>query len=58
MAETVDRLEGHHASSRPTRRARSSSPAEFSYITYDTNWQAWGDDSKSITNTLYPAMEP
>ena len=31
--------------------------AEYSYITYDTNWQAWGDDSKSITNTPYPAMD-
>ena len=31
--------------------------AEYSYITYDTNWQAWGDDSRSITNSLYPAMD-
>ena len=31
--------------------------AEYSYITYDTNWQAWGDPSRSITNSLYPAMD-
>jgi hypothetical protein len=31
--------------------------AEYTYLTYDTNWQAWGDDSRSITNTDYPAMD-
>lgn len=30
---------------------------EYSYITYDTNWQAWGDDTRSITNSLFPAMD-
>jgi hypothetical protein len=30
---------------------------EYSYITYNTNWQAWGDPSRSITNTDYPATE-
>lgn len=30
---------------------------ELSFITYDTNWQAWGDDSRAITNSLYPAMD-
>ena len=31
--------------------------AEYSYITYNSNWQAWGDDTKSITDTLYPGAE-
>ncbi len=30
---------------------------EYSYITYNTNWQAWGNDAESITSTLYPATE-
>jgi hypothetical protein len=30
---------------------------EYSFITYNTNWQAWGDDSKSITDTVYPGAE-
>jgi len=30
---------------------------EYSYITYNTNWQAWGDDSRSITDTDYPGTE-
>ncbi len=30
---------------------------EYSHIGYDTNWQAWGDPSRSITNTDYPATE-
>jgi hypothetical protein len=31
--------------------------AEYTYLTYDTNWQAWGDPSRSITSSLYPAMD-
>jgi hypothetical protein len=30
---------------------------EYSFITYNTNWQAWGDDSRSITDTDYPGTE-
>jgi hypothetical protein len=30
---------------------------ELSLIDYNTNWQAWGDASRSITNTIYPATE-
>ncbi|WP_309894373.1 hypothetical protein [Archangium sp.] len=30
---------------------------EYSYITYNTNWQAWGDDTRSITDTDYPGTE-
>jgi len=30
---------------------------EYSFITYNQNWQAWGNDSKSITDTLYPGAE-
>ncbi len=30
---------------------------EYTYLTYNTNWQAWGDDSRSVTSTLYPATE-
>jgi hypothetical protein len=31
---------------------------ELTHITYDTNWQAWGDDSRGINDTDYPSMEP
>jgi hypothetical protein len=30
---------------------------ELSYITYDTNWQAWNDPARAIDNTDYPAAE-
>ncbi|HEY6572921.1 MAG TPA: hypothetical protein VI198_06335, partial [Candidatus Eisenbacteria bacterium] len=30
---------------------------EFTVIGYSTNWQAWGDDTRSITDTDYPAHE-
>ena len=30
---------------------------EYTHLGYDTNWQAWGDPSRSITNTDYPATE-
>jgi len=30
---------------------------EYTFVTYDTNWQAWGDPSKAIGNTPYPSME-
>lgn len=30
---------------------------EYSYITYNTNWQAWGNDSRAIDNTDYPGAE-
>ncbi len=30
---------------------------EYSYITYNTNWQAWGNWDRSITDTPYPAAE-
>ncbi|WNG40571.1 hypothetical protein F0U61_47955 [Archangium violaceum] len=30
---------------------------EYSFITYNTNWQAWGDDTRAITDTDYPATE-
>jgi hypothetical protein len=30
---------------------------EYSHIDYNTNWQAWGDDSRAIDNTKYPATE-
>jgi hypothetical protein len=30
---------------------------EFSHIDYNTNWQAWGDSSRGIENTKYPAAE-
>lgn len=31
--------------------------AEFTDIDYNTNWQAWGDPSRSITDTVYPSFE-
>lgn len=30
---------------------------EFSHIDYNTNWQAWGDDSRPITSTVYPGFD-
>ncbi|HYI12581.1 MAG TPA: hypothetical protein VEK57_26255 [Thermoanaerobaculia bacterium] len=30
---------------------------EYSHIDYNTNWQAWGDESRGIENTIYPAAE-
>jgi hypothetical protein len=30
---------------------------EYSFITYNTNWQAWGNDEESITKTPYPGTE-
>ncbi|WP_375768247.1 hypothetical protein NR798_42285 [Archangium gephyra] len=30
---------------------------EYSFITYNQNWQAWGNDSRSITDTQYPGAE-
>ncbi|MCG3192577.1 MAG: hypothetical protein L6R30_04635 [Thermoanaerobaculia bacterium] len=31
--------------------------AEYSYISYDTNWQAWGNPNRAILSSLYPNME-
>jgi hypothetical protein len=31
--------------------------AEYTTIDYDTNWQAWGDPSRAILDSLYPNME-
>lgn len=56
MAETAIGWEGITIT--PTFQKGSLELAgEYSYITYDTNWQAWGDPSRSITNSLYPAMD-
>ncbi|KFA87286.1 hypothetical protein [Archangium violaceum] len=30
---------------------------EYSYITYNQNWQAWGNDSRALDNTQYPGAE-
>lgn len=30
---------------------------EYSHIGYNTNWQAWGDPSKAIDNSIYPNFE-
>jgi hypothetical protein len=30
---------------------------EYSYITYNTNWQAWGNDGRPVAASLYPSME-
>jgi hypothetical protein len=30
---------------------------EYTHIGYDTNWQAWGNPNRSITDTDYPATE-
>lgn len=31
--------------------------AEYTYVDYNTNWQAWGDPSRPILDSLYPNME-
>jgi hypothetical protein len=31
--------------------------AEYTYLTYNTNWQAYGDDTRSLGATWYPAAE-
>ncbi len=31
--------------------------AEYSMIDYNTNWQAWGDPSRAIGNSIYPNFE-
>ena len=31
--------------------------AEYSKIDYNTNWQAWGDTSRAIDNSIYPNFE-
>jgi hypothetical protein len=31
--------------------------AEYSKIDYNTNWQAWGDPSKNILDSIYPNFE-
>lgn len=30
---------------------------EYSHIDYNTNWQAWGDASRGINNSIYPNFE-
>ncbi|HEX5752780.1 MAG TPA: hypothetical protein VFZ09_41630 [Archangium sp.] len=30
---------------------------EYSFITYNQNWQAWGDDTRALDNTRYPGTE-
>ncbi len=56
MAETAIGWEGLTIT--PTyQKGTLDLAAEYSYITYDTNWQAWGDPSKSITNTPFPAAD-
>jgi hypothetical protein len=30
---------------------------EFTHIGYNTNWQAWGDPTRSIESPIYPAMD-
>ncbi len=31
--------------------------AEFTRVDYNTNWQAWGDSSRAIGNSIYPNFE-
>ncbi|MEA2601762.1 MAG: hypothetical protein QOF89_2754 [Acidobacteriota bacterium] len=31
--------------------------AELTHIDYNTNWQAWGDTSRAIDNSIYPNFE-
>ena len=56
MAETVIGWKGITVNPVWTRGSLELA-GEYSYITYDTNWQAFGDDSRSVTSSIYPVNE-
>jgi len=56
MAETVIGWKGFTIVPRYTAGALELS-GEYTHLGYNTNWQAWGDDSKAIDNTTYPMLE-
>jgi len=56
MAETVIGWKGFTIVPRYTVGALELS-GEYTHLGYNTNWQAWGDDTKAIDNTTYPMLE-
>jgi len=56
MAETAIGWEGATITPVWTKGALELS-GEYTYLTYDTNWQAFGDDSRAVNSTIYPTME-
>jgi hypothetical protein len=56
MAETVIGWKGITVSPVWTRGALELA-GEYTHLGYDTNWQAFGDDSLPVTATIYPVNE-
>ena len=56
MAETVIGWKGFTIVPR-WQRDTLEIAGEYSHIGYNTNWQAWGDPTRSITDTIYPTMD-
>ena len=56
MAETVIGWKGFTIVPR-WQRDTLEIAAELTHIDYNTNWQAWGDDTRAITDTIYPTMD-
>jgi hypothetical protein len=56
MAETVIGWKGFTIVPRYTVGALELA-GEYTHLDYNTNWQAWGDDTKAIDNTDYPMLE-
>ena len=56
MAETVIGWKGITLVPR-WQRGTLEVAGEFSHIDYNTNWQAWGDSSRSITSSVYPGFD-
>lgn len=56
MAETVIGWKGITIVPRWQRGALEIA-AELTHIDYNTNWQAWDDDTRPVLSSLYPSME-
>jgi hypothetical protein len=56
MAETVIGWKGFTIVPRYTVGALELA-GEYTHLSYNTNWQAWGDDTKALDNTDFPQLE-
>jgi hypothetical protein len=56
MAESVIGWKGITITPR-WQRGTIEVAGEYTHIDYNTNWQAWGDDSRPITSTPYPGFD-
>ncbi len=56
MAETVIGWKGFTVAPNWTLGDLNLS-GEYTWIDYNTNWQAWGDTSRAIDNSIYPNFE-